>query len=157
MEIAGLPLHFLVIHAAVVFTPLAAVSAATFALVPRWRWLTRWPTAALAVVALGSVATAVLSGNSYLNAHRQLEPIVATHKSRGTLLLWAMVVFAVLVLVAVRYLASVTPLASGRGARSSPRPSLERPLVVAVVLVALVVLALVVLTGDAGSRAVWGG
>ena len=45
MEIAGLPLHPLVVHAAVVLIPLTALLAVAFAVLPRWRWLVRWPTA----------------------------------------------------------------------------------------------------------------
>ena len=44
MEFHGIPLHPLVVHAAVVFTPLAALSALGFALVERWRGYLRWPT-----------------------------------------------------------------------------------------------------------------
>ena len=51
MEFHGIPLHPLVVHGAVVFTPLAAVAALVFVLVERWRELLRWPTAVLAVVA----------------------------------------------------------------------------------------------------------
>ena len=48
MEINGLPLHPLVVHAAVIFGPLAAVAALAF-LVPRWRDRLRWPMVVLAV------------------------------------------------------------------------------------------------------------
>jgi hypothetical protein len=37
MELGGLPLHPLVIHAAVVFGPLAALCALGYALLDRWR------------------------------------------------------------------------------------------------------------------------
>jgi len=53
-------------------------------------------------------------------------------------------------------LAGSTALASGRGARESRIPALEKVLPVLLVLAAVGVLVLVVLTGDAGSRAVWG-
>ena len=51
MEITGLPLHPLVVHAAVTLIPLSAVGAVALAVVPRWRWLTRWPAAVVAVAA----------------------------------------------------------------------------------------------------------
>ena len=51
MEIGGLPLHPLVVHGAVVFTPLAALALIVFAILPRYRYLTRWPAAILAVIA----------------------------------------------------------------------------------------------------------
>jgi hypothetical protein len=46
MTFAGLPLHPLVVHAAVVLTPLAALLVVGSAVLPRWRWLTRWPAGA---------------------------------------------------------------------------------------------------------------
>ena len=53
MEINGLPLHPLVVHAAVIFGPLAALAALVYAVVPRWRDRLRWPMVALALVAGG--------------------------------------------------------------------------------------------------------
>jgi hypothetical protein len=44
MTFAGLPLHPLVVHAAVVLTPLAALLVVGSAVLPRW--LTRWPAGA---------------------------------------------------------------------------------------------------------------
>lgn len=41
MEFFGLPLHPLVVHAAVVFVPLAALLVMVFAVFPRHRWATR--------------------------------------------------------------------------------------------------------------------
>jgi hypothetical protein len=59
MEIAGLPLHPLVVHAAVVLIPLSALLAIGLAVLPRSRWLLRWPTAVASVlaIALGFLAT----------------------------------------------------------------------------------------------------
>jgi hypothetical protein len=156
MEIGGLPLHFLVVHAAVVFTPLAALAAIVFAVTPRWRWLLRWPALVTGLIALASVVVAKLSGTSYLEANPQLAPIVQVHEQRGTVLMWVTVAFAVVLLAATFMLGSRSPLPSGRGARDSALPAAD--LVVAALLVvgALAVLVLVILTGDAGARAVWG-
>ena len=63
--IVGLPFHALIVHAAVVLTPLAVLSALAFAVLPRWRYLTRWPTAVLAVGAFASVWASRLSGGSF--------------------------------------------------------------------------------------------
>lgn len=156
MEIGGLPLHFLVVHAAVVFTPLAALAAIVFAVVPRWRWLTRWPALVTGLIALGSVVTAKLSGTSYLDEHPELAPIVKVHQERGDLLMWITIGFAVAVVIATWMLGSGTPLPSGKGARESALPAADNVLAVVLVLTALAVLVQVVLTGDAGSRAVWG-
>ena len=41
-QINGLPVHVLVLHAAVVFVPLLALGAVVYALVPRWRPRMGW-------------------------------------------------------------------------------------------------------------------
>ncbi|HET6625323.1 MAG TPA: DUF2231 domain-containing protein [Nocardioidaceae bacterium] len=156
MEIGGLPLHPLVVHAAVVLAPLAALVAIVFAVVPRWRWLTRWPAVVTALIAAGSVFAARLSGEDLLDARPELAPLVAVHEDRGELLLWVTLGFAVVVLVAAWMLGGSTPLPNGRGARTSAVPIVDTVLAVLLVLAALAVLVQVVLTGDAGSRAVWG-
>ncbi|SDR26833.1 hypothetical protein SAMN04489764_4624 [Thermostaphylospora chromogena] len=61
-EILGLPAHPLIIHAAVVFTPLAAVLSLVYAVVPRWRARISWAVAASAVIAPLSVLAARQSG-----------------------------------------------------------------------------------------------
>jgi len=156
MEISGLPLHFLVIHVAVVFTPLAALSVIAFAVLPSWRWLTRWPAAVLTVIAAVSVLVAKLSGQAFLKSQPTLTPLVATHQSRGNQLVWLMLGFLVLTAVGVWALGGPTGLASGRGEWASRSPALDRALPIVLVLASLLVLVWVFLTGDAGARAVWG-
>src|SRR6266540_2932876 len=77
MEFNGLPLHPLVVHTAVIFGPLAALTALAYAALPRWRDRLRWPM--LGMVLLGSV---------------QL------HRSRALKLTWVTVGFAVVGVVA---------------------------------------------------------
>jgi hypothetical protein len=48
----GLPTHALVLHAAVMLVPLAALAVIGIALVPRWRVGFGWPVVALTVVAV---------------------------------------------------------------------------------------------------------
>lgn len=156
MEIAGLPLHPLVVHAAVVFTPLAVVSAVVFAVVPRWRYLTRWPTAALTLTALAAVWVARVSGRSLLASRPELAPLVRVHQQRGTQLSLLIILFAVVVLVGVWGLGGRSGLADGRGARETRVAVLDKLLPAVVVVVSLVVLVWCVLTGDAGARAIWG-
>jgi hypothetical protein len=157
MHIAGLPLHPLVVHAAVVLTPLAGLAAVVFALVPRWRYLTRWPTVVLAAAAFVSVWVSRFSGNSFLNEKPQLRQLVATHESRGRELSLLMILFLVVVVVAAWALSGPSGLTTGRGAREAPSAALDKVLPAVVVVAALLVLVWVVLTGDAGARAVWGG
>ena len=157
MEFAGLPLHFLVVHTAVVFTPLAALAAGAFAVLPKWRWLSRWPTAVIVVIAFGSVWTARLSGASFLDTRPELRQLVVTHEARGELLSYLMIGFLIVTLVAAWALGGTSALASGKGARESVMATApEKVLSAVLVLTALAALVQVVLTGDAGTRAVWG-
>ncbi|MDP3894311.1 DUF2231 domain-containing protein [Nocardioides sp.] len=158
MDIAGLPLHALIVHAAVVFAPLAALAAIVFAVMPRWRWLLRWPVLVLALVATGSVVLAYLSGKDHLDNNPGLIqlPDVVLHQDRAEILLWVTLAFAVLVVAATALLGGPTALASGRGDKARRAPSVETTLGVLVVIASLVVLVYAVLTGDAGARAKWG-
>ena len=62
MELNGVPLHPLVVHAVVVLGPLAALTGLAYAAVPRWRWLLRWPLVVLAVVTAVTAFVAVVAG-----------------------------------------------------------------------------------------------
>ena len=156
MEIAGLPFHALILHAAVVLTPLAVALAVVFALVPRWRYLTRWPTAVLTVVALVSVWLSRISGKAFLESRPELAPAVRVHEERGELLSLLMILFTVVVAIAVWGLSGRSGFTSGAGAREARVPVLDKILPVALVVSALLVLVWTFLTGDAGARAVWG-
>jgi hypothetical protein len=156
MEVAGLPLHPLVVHATVVFVPLSAVASTAFALVPRWRWLLRWPTWLLAVGATLAAWVARLSGNALVEDRPEFRPLVRVHQDRGELLTLVVLGYLVVVLLGAWSLSGNSPLASGRGAQEARIPALEKVLPVLVVLAALVVLVLIVLAGDSGARAVWG-
>jgi hypothetical protein len=144
MEINGLPLHPLVVHAAVVFGPLAALAALGYVLVPRWRMRLRWPMVVLALIATGAVVAAYLSGESFLESKPELEgsPAVATHEERAGLLLWGTLAFGVVGLVA--------------GWLSTRTGAVRVVLDVLLAVGAVAVLVLVVRTGDSGARAVWG-
>ena len=156
MEIGGLPLHPLVVHAAVVFTPLAVLAAVVFALWPRHRWLTRWPTLLLTVAAAGSVVLARLSGEALVEARPELARLVADHQERANVLVPLVLGLLVVVAVGAWSLGGPSALASGAGARESRVAALDKVLPALLVVVAVAVLVMVVLTGDSGSRAVWG-
>jgi uncharacterized membrane protein len=163
MEIGGLPLHPLVVHAAVVLTPAAAVMAVVYAARARWRWLTRWPTVLTTVAALATLLVAKRSGESllssraYLLQSKVIAERVQTHQALGNELVAVMAVFAVLVLVAAWTLGGPSAAVSGWGERESRTVALDRVLSAVLVLGAVVVLVWVVRTGDAGARAVWSG
>ena len=156
MEIAGLPFHALILHAAVVLAPLAALLAIAYALLPRWRYLTRWPTVVMAVVALVTVWMSRLSGQSLLDSRPELAPLVREHQERGQLLSLLTILFTMVVVVAFWGLGGPSGFSSGSGARTMRSAAIDRGLSLAVVGASLLVLVWVFLTGDAGARAVWG-
>ena len=154
MEINGLPLHPLVVHAVVVFVPLGALAAILFAVMPRWRWLLRWPTLVLALGAVVVVRVAVMSGNS-LKADRELGgPLLDRHIVWGHRLEYAVWVFAAVAVVACWVLPYVVPL-KNRDDRLSPMASLTTVMTVLLPVAAAVVLGFSVITGDPGAKAVW--
>ncbi|MFF3443980.1 hypothetical protein [Streptosporangium sp. NPDC002721] len=149
-EILGLPLHPLIVHAAVVLTPLLALLAAVYALAPRTRPVLTWAVVGLAPVVPVSVFAARQSGEAleegrFSSASGQLGERIAEHASFGTPLM--LVTFALGVVSAA--LVYVT-----RGDRFG-RPA---GLAVSALTVVLAVVALyyVVRTGHSGAVAVWG-
>lgn len=143
MEINGLPLHPLIVHAAVVFGPLGALTALAYAALPGWRDRLRLPMLVMALVATASVLAAYFSGDNFLESRPELaqKPLVQTHEERAELLLWLVLGFGVLATVA-----------HALHARTGAVRLVMR---VALALVSLAVLVQVVLVGDAGARAVW--
>jgi hypothetical protein len=143
MEINGLPLHPLVVHAAVIFGPIGALTALAYAVLPRWRDRLRMPMVALALLATGSVVAAYLTGRNLLESRPELGeiPMVEIHQARAQLLLWLILGFG-LVAIAAGWL---------HGRVGAVRVATR----VVLGLAAAAVLVQVILTGDAGSRAVW--
>jgi hypothetical protein len=144
MEINGLPLHPLVVHAAVVFGPLGALGALAYLALPSWRDRLRWPMLGLALLAALAIVAAYLTGRNFVSSRPELAqlPGVDTHRHRARLLLLATMGFSVTA-VAASWL--------------HPRPGALRAVAGGLLGVsAVAVLVLVVLTGDAGARAVWG-
>jgi uncharacterized membrane protein len=146
MEINGLPLHPLVVHAAVVFGPLAAIAAQAYVVLPAWRDRLRWPMLVLALMGTGAIAAAYVSGMNFFNSRppelQQLD-LLQTHRTRAIRLFWVTLGFGVLAVLAAW-------LHNRTGA-------VRVVLNVLLGLAALAVLALAVLAGDSGSRAVWEG
>jgi hypothetical protein len=145
MEINGLPLHALVVHAAVVFGPLSALAGVLYA-VPRWRDTVRWPLVVTVAIALGSIWVAYLSGQQVKEANQfggDLAELLKTHEDRaGTLRLL------------VSGFAAASFVAAWQHARTGPL----RTLLAALVAVLAVLTGIWVgLTGDAGAQIAWFG
>src|SRR4051812_47035764 len=107
-EIAGLPAHPLLVHAAVVFVPLLALGGIAYALAPPLRYRLRWPVALLALAAAGAVVAARLSGDEFRNRLQAKKLIsaeyvtkIAAHKEFGDATMWAALGLALATLVFV--------------------------------------------------------
>ncbi|KQT93879.1 hypothetical protein ASG49_02680 [Marmoricola sp. Leaf446] len=154
MEINGIPAHPLVIHAAVVLVPLAALSVIAF-VVPRWRAAARWPALVLTVVATVAVQLATLTGENLEETRGPDNALIHEHAEWGERLQVLMYVLAVLVVVAFLVM-PVVHRATGRD-RPARVAVLEKPLMVLLPLLAVAAVVIVVITGDLGAQSVWGG
>ncbi len=153
MELNGVPLHPLVVHAVVVLGPLAALAGLAYAFVPRWRWLLRWPLVVLAVVTAAASLLAVAAGEDLLAARPELAPIVEEHEEAGELLRTVSLAYVLVSGLAAWALGGVSALASGRGARET---RLGVPVMALLAVGAVALLVTVYLAGDSGAQAVWG-
>ena len=149
MTINGLPLHPLVVHAAVVFAPLAGLLAIAY-LVPKWRHYLRWPLLVVGVLAAVLVWFAADTGSSLENsaalrgamsASPKLAQAIHHHEDLAGKLqasTWVLGALSVLTWWFHR------------------RPGWARTALLALLpLGGIAALVLVVMTGDAGARAVW--
>lgn len=146
----GLPIHPLVVHAAVVLVPLAAIAILGVALVPRLRPVMRWPLLALLVPTVLSVPAAILSGRGFrskLLADEALggtaADIVDRHATLGQLLIWTVLLMA---------LSAVALLELDR--RKAKRVVVTCVAALAV-LTSVAAIAHVARVGHLGSEAVW--
>jgi uncharacterized membrane protein len=153
MELNGVPLHPLVVHAVVVLGPLAALTGLVYAAVPSWRWLLRWPLVVLALVVAVTALVAVAAGEDLLAARPELAPIVVDHQQDGELLRNVALGYVVVAGLAAWALGGTSALASGRGARET---RLGIPVAALLAVGAVALLVSVYLAGDSGATAVWG-
>ncbi|MFV2010403.1 MULTISPECIES: hypothetical protein [unclassified Micromonospora] len=164
-EVAGIPAHPLLLHAAVVFVPLLALLAVGYALVPFIRAHTRWVLTVLAIVTPIAALVTKLSGDAFLNrmdtAGRITEsfrPVIEEHEQLGNLTLLASIVLALATLALV-YLVGPRVAAAHSAVAAGARGNGVLVLVMKglVVVAAGVSLYLVVRAGDSGAKAVWTG
>ncbi|MDO8106408.1 hypothetical protein Q6348_04270 [Isoptericola sp. b441] len=162
--IGGLPVHPLVVHAAVVLVPVAAVTVLLAALWPRFRRWSGWLPAVLAIGAFGAAAVAKETGEALL-AKVPGSAELARHMALGTdVALWS----AVLVVVAggvtltswvERRLPWMPALPDRIGVRTGDAVAMPTWWSAVVAVLAVVVAAgvtiVVVLAGHSGATAVW--
>lgn len=159
----GIPVHPLLVHAAVVFVPLLATLAVAYALLPFIRPHTRWVLGLLALAGPAAALLAKLSGDRFFNrlVDRDLVttgfvPRLEEHQNLGTMTLWVTIALGVLTLALVYLVdrgAGVLALRGGTGSRQIVSTVVS----VLVVIAAAIALYYVIRTGDTGSKAVWEG
>jgi len=154
--ISSVPLHPLVVHGAVVFAPLGACLATGFALLPRHRWVIKWPLVCTLAVAGLSALLATMTGESLLEARPALAEmeLVQSHAALGVRARNVIVAMVLVGLLASWRLPSVSPLRPLDPPRSDG--PVERTLVVGTVLLSVAVLILTFQAGHSGAQAVWG-
>lgn len=147
-EFNNLPLHALVVHAAVILTPTAALLG--FALwFPRWRMALRWPLVVLTAAATVTVFVARESGKVLSEVLAdQIEgnvtgEVVARHEQLAGRLWIVLLVYLAIVTAVALLLPRLNNNIAGQG------------LALVVAIVAIGVVVLTVQTGDAGSKARW--
>lgn len=145
-DVFGLPLHPLIVHAAVVLVPLAAVGTLLITVVPRWRRTYGWLVVVASGAALVTVPLATRTGRRLTELREFGGPVlerIQEHEIMGDRIIWAVAPMFVLNVAVVMLL-------------RAGRPS--RDVTVAAILAtvaATVSVVLVVLTGHLGSTAVW--
>ena len=142
MTFFGLPLHPLVVHAAVVLLPLAALGALVIAVSARARKAYGWLVVAGAIVAAGSVFGARVTGEGFAGTTTGTGAL-GTHMAWGLLAPWPALALAVTSLLLVL---------TGRGGN---RP-LQITMTLLTVVAALASLAVIAVVGHSGATSVWG-
>jgi uncharacterized membrane protein len=150
-QINGLPVHALVLHAAVVFVPLLALGAVVYALASPWRAKIGWAVVGLAVIAPAATFVAKESGQKLYDRliaqglKGKGKEILDQHMGYGTRTFWFSLALGVVCLVLVAL--------TMRG--SLPKVG---QIVLGVIAIALAAASgyYVYRTGDSGATAVWG-
>ena len=156
-QILGLPAHPLILHFAVVLTPLLVAAAAAYAVLPRRRAYVAWAVVLLSLAAPAAVFAAKESGESlkaarFASADGTLGARISTHQSYASPLLLSVLGLAVAALLLV--------YATSPARDSIGRDRFGRPVTLALSALTLVLAAVagyyVFRAGDSGARAVWG-
>lgn len=157
-EVAGIPAHPLLVHAAVVFVPLLAIGAIVYAVVPRLRDRVGWVVALLIPAGVGSAFLARASGEAFekrLAARGTVPEFLDQIGEHGDLAMvtWWLTLVLGLVAAALLLLTRWRPEPGTPGGRAAP--VVRVLLTVAAVGLAVASLYYVVRTGDSGAKLVW--
>ena len=143
-SVAGLPLHPLVIHAAIVLIPLAAISALVMSYLPSFSRRYGKVTLVIALVAQTSLFLAKVTGEAF---EEILDKDVGNHAELGEI-----APFITLPMVALIYLR----WRLDRSGANVGSPWVRRLTSVALVVASLASIVIVVLVGHSGAESVWG-
>ncbi|GIM96028.1 DUF2231 domain-containing protein [Paractinoplanes toevensis] len=150
-QVNGLPVHALVLHAAVIFVPLLALGAIVYALIGKWRPKIEWAVVLLAVAAPVSTFVAKESGEKLydrligLGLSGKGKEILDDHMGFGSMTFWFSLALGIVTLILV--------FLNRRG--GLPKIA-EWVLAAAMVILAVLSGYYVFRTGDSGATAVWG-
>ena len=161
-EIAGLPLHVLLVHAVVVLVPLLAVLLVVIAAWPGARRVL-WLPALIGAAVLLPLGLVTIEAGEWLKDRVPETPLIEAHTEIGdSIVPWlvallvvaaAIAAWAVVELLAARRAPDGESARPGRGVRIG----VGAVLTLAALIVAVGSTWTVVLIGEAGSRAVWEG
>lgn len=152
-QINGLPVHALVLHAAVIFVPLLALGAVVYGVYAPWRPKIGWAVASLAVVAPITTFVARESGEKLYDRlignglSGPAKDLLDDHMGFGTMTFWFVLALGLVTLAMV----GLTLRRPG----TLPKPAEWAAAAVMIVLAALSGY-YVFRTGDSGAHAVWG-
>ena len=156
-SVFGLPLHPLVVHAAVVIVPLTAAMVLLAAVLPRFRRWAGWLPPALAA---GSVVLTRVATGSGADLQRQqaeqgtLGPLVAAHQALGQQLIWWVV--GLLLVALATYGLERRERTQDRNRAPAPLPRWLTVVVAgAAVLLAVGTVVQTVRVGHSGAESVW--
>jgi uncharacterized membrane protein len=152
-QVNGLPVHVLVLHAAVVFVPLLALGAIVYALVARWRPKIGWAVGLLSVIAPLCTLVAKLSGEKLYDrlVAQGLKGngliLLNDHMGYGTRTFWFSLALGVVTLIMV--------VLTWREPSKLPMIA-QIGFGVVMVVLAGITSYYIYKTGDSGAHAVWG-
>ena len=154
LQVAGLPLHQLIVHAVVVLTPLTVLALLLGAIWPAARRRLGIVTPLGALVVLVLVPITVAAGESLAEMMGPI-PAVERHEALGRMLLpWAIALFVV---AAGQWSWFRWGDARVRRRSTAAARAVVLGLAAASVVVGVGTVVVLVLIGDSGARAVWGG
>jgi uncharacterized membrane protein len=161
-QFRGIPMHPLLVHAAVVFVPLQILATFAYILVARLRSKIEWLVLTLAILGPVAALLAKLSGDAFrrrlINRHIATPTLlsnIANHSHYGNIALYCTIGLTVLTILFV--VLTRNRMRAGPPANSSGAAAVGVVLTVAVLGAGLVTGYYVVRAGDAGAHMAWSG